>query len=67
MSYYVLHIFKEKCSTLLKEHTLDNLLTELRTIQKTYFEIEKYHFEKLNELSETQKEIFNIFHIKHTL
>lgn len=67
MSYYVLHIFKEKCQSLLRENTLDTLLTELTIIQKTYFQIEKHHFEKLNELWELQKQLFDIFRIKYSL
>lgn len=68
MSYYILHIFKEKVKELLKDNTLDILLTELQGIQKTYFQIDsKYNFEKLNELSSVQKAIFDIFRVNYTL
>jgi transposase len=61
MSYYLLHKFKEKTSELIKEYSLDSLLTELKCVKKSYFKINKFHFEKITQLNELQKKLFNLF------
>jgi hypothetical protein len=63
MSYYLLHKFKEKTQELLKDNTLDTLLTELQCIHKTYFKIDKFIFDKISKLNPLQKEIFKKFNI----
>jgi len=67
MSYYVLHKFKEKIEDLLEANSLDSILTELKCIKKTYFKIGKFNFEKLNELNELQKQIFDKYRISYGL
>ena len=52
---------------MIKEYTLDTLLTELECIKKTYFKIDTIYFEKLNNLTDLQKRLFNIFNIKYYL
>jgi transposase len=61
MSYYLLHKFKTKISDLMKEYTLDTILTELECIKKTYYKIDKVYFEKLNNFTDLQKRLFDIF------
>ena len=67
ISYYILHKFKTKIGSMIKEYTLDTLLTELECIKKTYFKIDTIYFEKLNNLTDLQKRLFNIFNIKYYL
>ena len=57
MSYYLLHKFKGEVTELLKEHTLDSLLTELKLIQKTYFKVRNYCFSKISKLTDIQADI----------
>ncbi|MFH0755576.1 MAG: hypothetical protein V1910_02850, partial [bacterium] len=66
MAYYLLHFFREKTKELLKEHTLDNLLTELKCIQKSYFKIGNFNFAKITKLNDIQKEIFSLFYINYS-
>lgn len=56
-SYYLLFQFKKLCREQLKIHTLDKLLTELRSISKSYFEIQKISISKVVKCSELQNEI----------
>ena len=51
MSYLLLHQFRESTKELLKKHTLDDLLTELTCIHKSYFKIDKFILEKVTELN----------------
>lgn len=62
-SYYLLFQFKKLCKELLSSNTLDELLTELRSIGKAYFEIQKISISKVVECSELQKQILAIFAI----
>ena len=64
MSYYLLHKFKQQTKELLKVSTLDELLTELKCIKKVYFKLDKFCLEKINALSDIQKELFSIFQIR---
>ncbi|MBU1870722.1 IS1634 family transposase [Patescibacteria group bacterium] len=66
MAYYLLHFFREKTKELLKEHTLDDLLTELKCIQKSYFKIGNFNFAKITKLNDIQKEIFSLFYINYS-
>lgn len=59
-SYYLLFQFKKLCKEQLKSHTLDNLLTELRSISKSYFEIQWISISKVVECNELQKEILKL-------
>lgn len=63
MSYFLLHKFKQETRDLLKEHTLDALLTQTKLIQKTCFRIGNFCFDKINNLSPTQEEILKRFKI----
>ena len=63
MSYFLLHKFKEEVQDLLKEHTLDDLLTETKLIQKTTFRIDNFCFDKINNLSIIQEEVLKRFKI----
>lgn len=65
MAYYLLHLFKEKTKELLKDHSLDDLLSELKCVQKSYFKIGNFNFAKIVKLNDIQKEIFSIFYINH--
>jgi len=56
-SYYLLFQFKKLCKEQLKSHTLDALLTELRSISKSYFEIQKISISKVVKCSELQNDI----------
>ncbi len=64
MSYYLLHKFKQQTKELLKSNTLDELLTELKCIKKVNFKIDKFVLEKINTLTDIQKELFSIFQIR---
>ena len=64
MSYFLLHKFKQKTNELLKISTLNNLLTELKCVKKTYFKMDKFYFEKINSLNDTQVKLLKIFQIK---
>ena len=66
MTYHLLHIFREKTKELLKERTLDDLLTELKCIQKSYFKIGNFNFAKIVKLNDIQKEMFSIFRINYS-
>ena len=63
ISYFLLHKFKQKLGDLLKEHSLDDLLTETKLIQKTCFRIENFCFDKINNLSDIQTKILKEFNI----
>lgn len=64
MSYFLVHKFKQKCKELLKEYTLDDLLTELSNIHKTYFKINNFCFEKITQVSNLADKILKLFHVK---
>lgn len=57
LAYYLLHKFKVKAKELLKENTLDTLLTSIKTIHKWYFEINNITISKITERDELQKSI----------
>lgn len=57
LSYYLLFQFKKLCKELLKTNTLDTLLTELRTIAKSYFTIESITISKVVQCSDLQRQI----------
>lgn len=63
MSYFLLHKFKQEATDLLKTHTLDELLTETKLIQKTCFRIKNFCFDKINNLSEIQTILLKKFNI----
>lgn len=63
MSYFLLHKFKQKCTELLKDHSLDELLTELTKVQKNYLKIQNFCFEKITTLSGLASDIFKQFNI----
>jgi len=63
MSYLLLHQFKENVSDLLKQHTLDNLLSELQCIHQAYFEIRGCLLKKVTVLNEVQENILSKFKI----
>lgn len=64
MSYYLLQEFREKTKDLLEDHTLNELLTELKSINKVYFKIENIMLEKIETMNELQKNILKQFKIK---
>ena len=64
MSYLLLHQFRESTKELLKKHTLDDLLTELTCIHKSYFKIDKFILEKVTELNDIQKNLLSIFKVR---
>ena len=57
MSYFLLHKFKQETRDLLIKHTLDELLTQTKLIQKTCFRIKNFCFDKITNLSEIQEKI----------
>ncbi len=57
MSYFLLHKFKQETSEFLKESTLDEILTQIKLIQKTCFRIDNFCFDKIVNLSEVQEKI----------
>ena len=63
MSYFLLHKFKQEIGDLLKEQTLDALLTQTKLIQKTCFRIGNFCFDKINNLSPIQEEMLKRFKI----
>jgi len=63
MSYFLLHKFKQETKDLLKEYTLDYLLTQTKLIQKTCFRIDNLCFDKIKNLSPIQEEILKKFKI----
>ncbi len=63
MSYFLLHKFKQETEDLLKEHTLDFLLTQTKLIQKTCFRIGNFCFDKIKKPSPIQEEILKKFKI----
>jgi transposase len=63
MSYFLLHKFKQETSELLKETTLDEILTQIKLIQKTCFRIGNFCFDKIVNLSPTQEQILKKFKI----
>lgn len=64
MSYFLLHKFKQETQDLLKKHSLDELLTEVKLIKRSYIKIKDYCFTKITELSDLQTNILNRFKIK---
>lgn len=65
MSYYLLQEFRQKTKELLKENSLDELLTELRWIKKTYLKIMDISWiEKITKLTEKQEQIIKQCKIK---
>ena len=63
MSYLLLHKFKQKLQDLLKEHTLDELLTELTMVHRCYIKVQRHYFSKITNLSELAKNILQRFNI----
>lgn len=63
MSYFLLHKFKQETSEFLKESTLDEILTQIKLIQKTCFRIDNFCFDKIVNLSEVQEKILKKFKI----
>jgi transposase len=63
LSYYLLFHFKQKVQELLKNNTLDKLLTELKCISKSYVEIRNLTFSLISELTPLQKSIFEKFNL----
>lgn len=63
MSYFLLHKFKQKCQNLLRKYSLDDLLTELTHLNKTYFKIKHFCFEKITKVSDLSRDILNRFNI----
>ena len=63
MSYFLLHKFKQECADLLKEYSLDELLTELTKIQKNYLKIKNFCFEKITNLSDLGSNLMKRFSI----
>ncbi|MEK6659243.1 MAG: IS1634 family transposase [Campylobacterota bacterium] len=64
MAYYLLHKFKQQTKELLTNNSLDDLLTELKCIKKTYFKLDKFILEKITNRTETQQDLLNIFQIR---
>jgi transposase len=58
-SYFLLFQFKKLCKIELESYTLDKLLTELRSVTKSYFEIQKLSISKVVECTDLQKKILN--------
>ena len=63
MSYFLLHKFKQEIQELLKESTLDEILTQTKLIQKTCFRIGNFCFDKIVNLSDIQEKILKKFKI----
>lgn len=63
MSYYLLYKFKEKVKYLLEDHTLDNLLTELKSVTKWVFSVDNIVINKISKLNDIQTKIFNLYEI----
>lgn len=65
MSYVLLHEFQEVMRKELQggKHTLDELLTELRSIYKVPVRIGKIVIDKISELTELQRTLLNRFKI----
>jgi transposase len=63
MSYFLLHKFKQEVSELIKESTLDEILTQTKLIQKTCFRIDNFCFDKIVNLSQIQEQILKKFKI----
>lgn len=63
ISYFLLHKFKQSCRDLLRKHSLDELLTELTHLNKTYFKIRNFCFEKITTMSELSRDILSRFNI----
>lgn len=63
ISYFLLHKFKEKVQDLLKENTLDALLSQLQRVRKVYCELKGTCFKKFTQFSELQSAIFSRFKI----
>jgi len=63
LSYYLLFQFKQNVQDLLKNNTLDCLLTDLKWVSKSYIEIKNITMNLISELTPNQKAIFEKFNL----